>query len=210
MSHSLHRYGSIEDLKNDYCIYARCAKGVNRDNPGDKLRRILEIYQTEDFADLKTSPAPDYSLINLDNYASKSIQFSRGCPFDCEFCDITALLGHRQRIKTSQQIITELQNLYDQGCRGGVFFVDDNFIGNKKFLKTELLPAISQWMEQHGFPFNFTTEASVNLADDEELMKMMTDAGFQAVFVGIETPDEKSLAECNKVQNKNRNLLDSI
>ncbi len=168
------------------------------------------IYQTDEFADVKTSPAPDYSLIDHTNYSSQSIQYSRGCPFNCEFCDITALLGHKMRLKTTRQILNELQTLYDSGCRGGVFFVDDNFIGNKQTLKTDLLPALQNWMENHGNPFSFTTEASVNLADDQELMDQMTAAGFSSVFVGIETPEETSLEECNKKQNKNRNLVESV
>ncbi len=175
-----------------------------------KTGSAKKIYQTNEFANVENSPAPEYSLIQMSKYASKSIQFSRGCPFNCEFCDITALLGHKSRIKTTEQILQELQSLHDLGWRGEVFFVDDNFIGNKKFLKTQLLPAIISWMEQNEYPFHFTTEASVNLSDDEELMKMMTDAGFQTVFIGIETPEEISLEECNKVQNKNRNLLESV
>ncbi|WP_319500357.1 B12-binding domain-containing radical SAM protein [uncultured Draconibacterium sp.] len=168
------------------------------------------LYQTEAFACMKESPIPDYSLIKLNKYTSQSIQFSRGCPFNCEFCDITALLGHQCRLKPTQQVITELQNLYDQNFRGSVFFVDDNFIGNKKRIKKQLLPAIISWMQQHNYPFHFTTEASINLSDDEELMDLMTRAGFLSVFIGIETPEEMSLNECNKVQNKNRNLIDSV
>jgi radical SAM superfamily enzyme YgiQ (UPF0313 family) len=168
------------------------------------------IYQTDEFADIQQSPAPDYSLINLKKYSSKSIQFTRGCPFNCEFCDITALLGHKMRIKTTQQILTELQTLYDLGARGDIFFVDENFIGNKKVLKTDLLPALIEWMKAHGNPFSLATEASVNLADDPELMKLMTQAGFSSVFVGIETPQESSLEECKKAQNRNRSLLDSV
>lgn len=168
------------------------------------------IYQTTQFANIKESPTPDYSLINISNYSSKSIQYSRGCPFNCEFCDITALLGHKSRIKSTQQILSELQNIYDFGGHGNVFFVDDNFIGNKHILKTELLPAVIQWMQAHNNPFTFSTEASINLADDPELMKLMTQAGFAAVFIGIETPTESGLEECNKVQNINRNLIDSV
>lgn len=175
-----------------------------------KTGKAKKIYTTSEFADVKQSPLPDYSLVQLDKYTSKSIQFSRGCPFDCEFCDITAMLGHKSRLKTANQIVQELQNLYDLGWRGELFFVDDNFIGNKKFLKNQLLPAIIHWMKQHRNPFHFTTEASVNLADDDELMKMMTDAGFLNVFIGIETPEETGLEECNKVQNINRNLLESV
>lgn len=168
------------------------------------------IYKTNDYADITKSPAPDYSLLKLSKYSSKSIQFSRGCPFNCEFCNITALLGHQFRIKTTSQIINELQNLYNLSWRGDVFFVDDNFIGNKNHLKKELLPAIISWMKAHKNPFTFTTEASINLADDPELMKLMTRASFASVFIGIETPQETSLTECNKVQNKNRDLIESV
>lgn len=170
----------------------------------------LPIYQSNEFASIDQSPAPDYSLIKQNKYTSRSIQFSRGCPFNCEFCDITALLGHKCRIKRTEQIIQELQHLYDLNWKGEVFFVDDNFIGNKKVLKTELLPAIIAWMEKHNYPFHFTTEASINLSDDEELMLLMTRAGFSSVFIGIETPDAEGLEECNKVQNTNRSLIDSI
>jgi radical SAM superfamily enzyme YgiQ (UPF0313 family) len=137
------------------------------------------------------------------------IQFSRGCPFNCEFCDVTALFGHKPRTKTAGQIIAELDGLYDLGWRGQVFFVDDNLIGNKKVLKTELLPALIEWQRSRdGIPFN--TEVSINLADDEELMHLMAEAGFDTVFIGIETPDEDSLAECSKKQNKNRDLVEDV
>jgi radical SAM superfamily enzyme YgiQ (UPF0313 family) len=138
-----------------------------------------------------------------------SVQFSRGCPFNCDFCNITALLGHRPRTKSAEQVVTELDGLYDLGWRGDVFFVDDNFIGNKKRLKHEILPALIEWRQgKTGMPFN--TEVSINLADDPELMDMMVDAGFNTVFVGIETPDEDSLVECNKFQNKGRDLVESV
>ena len=169
-----------------------------------------KMYTTGEFADITALPAPDYSLINLKNYSTMSIQYTRGCPFDCEFCDITALLGRKMRMKTTEQIITELQVLYDAGWSDGVFFVDDNFIGNKKTLKNDLLPLLIDWMKKHNYPFNFITEASVNLSDDPQLMEMMTAAGFSSVFVGIETPQENSLEECNKTQNKNRNLIESV
>lgn len=169
-----------------------------------------QIYQSNAFADIQRSPLPDYSLLKLTNYATAGIQYSRGCPFNCEFCDITALFGRRVRTKTSSQIIAELEQLYEIGWRGSVFFVDDNFIGNKNKLKNDILPAITQWMETHRYPFFFITEASINLADDDKLMKMMVQAGFSKVFVGIETPDENSLKECNKVQNNHRNLLNSV
>ena len=166
-------------------------------------------YQASEFCDIRKTPAPMWELIDLKNYASMSIQFSRGCPFNCEFCNVTALFGHRSRIKTADQIIAELDGLYNLGWRGQIFFVDDNFIGNKAYLKAHLLPALIQWQKgKKGIPFN--TEASVNLADDEPLMEMMVKAGFDTVFIGIETPSEESLAECNKQQNKNRNLIESV
>ncbi|MBN1625964.1 MAG: B12-binding domain-containing radical SAM protein [Deltaproteobacteria bacterium] len=167
------------------------------------------IYKTTGFCDIQTTPAPRWDLLDFKHYASMSIQFSRGCPFNCEFCNVTALFGHRPRFKTSGQIITELDGLYDKGWRGQVFFVDDNFIGDKVFLKTDLLPALIRWQKGRKIiPFN--TEASINLADDRELMDMMVKAGFDTVFVGIETPDEKGLAECNKQQNRNRDMIESI
>jgi len=150
-----------------------------------------------------------WELADLTQYAAMSIQFSRGCPFDCEFCNVTALFGHRVRFKTARQIISELDVLYSLGWHGQIFFVDDNFIGNKRYLKTQLLPALIEWRKnKRGMSFN--TEASVNLADDETLMEMMVAAGFDAVFIGIETPDEESLTECNKTQNKNRDLIETV
>ncbi len=167
------------------------------------------IYETSEFCDIRKTPAPMWTLIDLKHYASMSIQFSRGCPFNCDFCNVTTLFGHKPRIKTTQQILTELDGIYNLGWRGQVFFVDDNFIGNKAYLKEHLLPALIQWQKgKKGIPFN--TEASINLADDTPLMEMMVEAGFDAVFVGIETPDEESLAECNKLQNKNRDLGESV
>ena len=167
------------------------------------------IYETTEFCDIRETPAPMWKLADLKRYASMSIQFSRGCPFNCEFCNVTALFGHRPRIKTAEQIINELDSLYNLGWRGQIFFVDDNFIGNKKYLKTELLPALVEWQrDKKGIPFY--TEASVNLSDDEPLMEMMVEAGFDAVFIGIETPDKECLTECNKKQNKNRDLVESV
>jgi radical SAM superfamily enzyme YgiQ (UPF0313 family) len=138
-----------------------------------------------------------------------SVQFSRGCPFNCDFCNVTSLFGHQPRIKRPEQIIQELDSLYDSGWHGQVFIVDDNLIGNKRYLKRKLLPELIRWRKgKKGMPFN--TEASINLADDKVLMEMMVEAGFDAVFIGIESPDEQSLAECNKSQNKNRDLLESV
>jgi radical SAM superfamily enzyme YgiQ (UPF0313 family) len=167
------------------------------------------VYQTDEYADITTTPVPMWELIKRDKYDSLSIQYSRGCPFNCDFCNVTAMLGHRPRTKSAPQIIAELDKMYELGWRRNVFFVDDNFIGNRRQLKEEILPALIAWRKgKKGF--GFITEASVNLADDTELMRMMTDAGFNSVFVGIETPDEDSLAECNKGQNTHRNLVDSV
>jgi radical SAM superfamily enzyme YgiQ (UPF0313 family) len=146
----------------------------------------------------------------MKKYASMGIQFSRGCPFNCDFCDIILLNGRTPRTKDEIQILRELDALYDRGWQGSVFFVDDNFIGNKAKLKGEILPAIIKWMEDKKYPFIFNTQASINIADDKELMGLMAKAGFNNVFVGIESLSEESLKECGKVQNINRDLLGSI
>ena len=172
--------------------------------------RARHIYTSAEFPNISKTPVPLWSLINGKKYLSMSIQYSRGCPFNCEFCDIVIMNGHRPRTKDKGQVIAELDALYDAGWRGLVFFVDDNFIGNKRKLKSEILPTIIDWMEEKKRPFTFYTEASINLADDEELMRLMTAAGFDMVFVGIESPREESLLECNKLQNKNRDLLASV
>ena len=167
------------------------------------------IYKVSGFCNIRETPVPMWELADVKRYALMGVQFSRGCPFDCEFCNVTALFGHKSRIKTTEQIIAELDALYSLGWRGQLFFVDDNFIGNRKYLKTQLLPALIEWRkDKRGIPFN--TEASINLADDEPLMKMMVEAGFDAVFIGIETPDDESLAECNKKQNRNRDLVECV
>lgn len=167
------------------------------------------IYSSSEFADMRRTPLPRWELLDLRRYATMSIQFTRGCPFDCDFCNITALLGRRVRMKTSGQIIAELDGLYEQGWRGDVFFVDDNFIGNRKFLKNDLLPALIAWRKDHTGSI-FFTEASIDLADDRVLMDMMVEAGFSKVFIGIETPDNSCLAECGKGQNENRDLVADV
>jgi len=167
------------------------------------------IYTTPEFADLQKTPVPLWKLADLNRYASMSIQFSRGCPYNCEFCNVTTLFGHRFRTKTAEQILAELDSLYDLGWRRNVFFVDDNLIGNKSCLKGELLPALIEWQKgKTGIPFQ--TQVSINLADDQPLMEMMVHAGFRTVFIGIETPDEDSLTECNKRLNKNRNMVEDV
>ena len=168
------------------------------------------LYKTQDWADITTTPLPMWELIEKKNYSSMNLQYSRGCPYDCEFCDITVLYGRNPRTKTKQQVLAELNQLYYTGWRGPVFFVDDNFIGNKVKLKKEILPAIIEWNEKRNNPFYFNTEASINLADDDNLMQLMVKAGFEAVFIGIESPNEASLIECNKNQNTNRDLISSV
>ncbi|TFH14924.1 MAG: DUF4070 domain-containing protein [Lentisphaerales bacterium] len=167
------------------------------------------IYSSTEHADLQQTPLPRWELLKRKHYAAMSVQFSRGCPFDCDFCNITALLGRRVRIKTSSQIIAELDSLYALGWHSEVFFVDDNFIGNKAFLKADLLPALINWRK--GKTGNaFLTEASINLADDQPLMDLMFEAGFNKVFIGIETPDDACLAECSKAQNGKRDLVEDV
>lgn len=168
-----------------------------------------KMYRSDDYPDIRQTPVPSWELVDLKQYDSMSIQFSRGCPFNCDFCSVTALLGHRPRTKTAEQIIAELDKLYSLGWRRNIFFVDDNFIGNKKILKDSILPALIEWRKDK-VGCLFITEVSINLADDPELMDLMTRAGFISVFVGIETPSEEGLAECHKVQNKNRNLVESV
>jgi radical SAM superfamily enzyme YgiQ (UPF0313 family) len=167
------------------------------------------LYTTDEYPDIQQSPVPLWRLVDMRYYDAMSIQFSRGCPYNCDFCNITVLLGHRPRTKTAAQIIAELDALYALGWRRNIFFVDDNFIGNKRVLKEEILPALIEWRKGKT-GCQFITEASINLADDPELMKMMAQAGFYSIFVGIETPSEESLTECHKAQNRNRNLLESV
>jgi radical SAM superfamily enzyme YgiQ (UPF0313 family) len=167
------------------------------------------LYTTDEYPDIEHTPVPLWHLLDLKRYASMAIQYSRGCPFNCDFCNVTALFGHRPRTKTAQQVVTELDSLYALGWRKTVFFVDDNFIGNKKQIKTEILPALIEWRKGK-VGMTFDTEVSINLADDDELMSLMAQAGFTNVFVGIETPNEDSLAECNKKQNIKRDLVESV
>lgn len=165
-----------------------------------------DVYATDQFPALADTPQPMWSLLKLRHYASMSLQYSRGCPYNCEFCDITSLFGRKVRTKSAEQVLADMGSLYAAGWRGSLFIVDDNFIGNKVKLKKVILPAIISWMERHRHPFVLSTEASIDLGDDEELMNMIMRAGFQGVFVGIETPNEDSLAECSKLQNRGRDL----
>ncbi len=172
-----------------------------------KQGKPQRIYTSSEWADITTTPIPRFDLLDKHKYASMNIQYSRGCPFDCDFCNITVLYGRKPRTKEVAQILAELDTLYFQGWRAGVFIVDDNFIGNKAKLKKEVLPAIIEWMDKRKHPFALYTEVSINLSDDAELMRLMARAGFDQVFIGIESPNEESLAECSKLQNRNRDLI---
>jgi radical SAM superfamily enzyme YgiQ (UPF0313 family) len=168
------------------------------------------VYSTVEFPDITISPVPEWKLLEIKKYASLSLQYSRGCPYDCEFCSITMLNGRTPRTKTCLQFLNELEMIYNLGYRGSVSVVDDNFIGNKKKLKNEILPALIKWSKDKKYPFIFITEVSINLSDDKSLMDMMIEAGFNSIFVGIETPSNESLVECGKSQNLKRNLVSSV
>lgn len=189
-------YGEAEDL------IAELIADLERGDPKPS-------YKSPEMPGLDSTPLPDLSLINTKHYSAMPIQYSRGCPFNCEFCDIIEIYGRKPRTKTPAQIVAELDQLYDRRWRGSVFIVDDNFIGNKRKAK-ELLAVLADWNREHQRPFGFFTEASVNLADDDELLQMMKDANFTRVFMGIETPVEESLKEAHKMQNTRKNLVESV
>lgn len=168
-----------------------------------------QVYICDERPDITHTPVPLWKLINVGDYVAMPVQYSRGCPYDCEFCDIVIMNGHVPRTKTASQLLRELNAVYETGFRGSVFIVDDNFIGNKAKVK-KILPEIIQWQKSRRYPFWMLTEASLNIADDEKLMRMMVEAGFDKVFIGLETPIEESLAECNKVQNRNRDMVASV
>lgn len=174
-----------------------------------KKRTLKRIYSSEEKPDIKKTPVPLWSLINIKNYASMCIQISRGCPYSCDFCNIIIMNGRIPRYKSSEQVIEEFEAIYKTGWRGSLFIVDDNFIGNKLRVK-DILKSIADWMHKKGKPFTLFTEASINLADDEEIMGLMLRANFNCVFVGIETPEEESLKLCGKVQNIGKNLIDKV
>jgi len=174
-----------------------------------KSGNLKHIYESEVKPDLNVVPVSRWDLIDIKHYASMAIQYSRGCPFNCEFCDIIILNGRIPRTKTPEQMIEEFNALYNIKWRGSLFIVDDNFIGNKKNVK-EMLKYLIEWQKERNYPFSLLTECSINLVDDEELMDLMIEANFNKVFIGIESPEEESLREINKVQNIKRNLIDSI
>ena len=175
-----------------------------------KTGKAKRIYEVGEFPDVKKAVVPQWSLIDKRCYTSMCLQVSRGCPFNCEFCDIVRLNGRVPRIKTQRQVIDELDALRLWGWRGGLFFVDDNLIGNKAKLEKEILPTIIAWQKKYRQPFLFNTQVSINLADEPKLMELMAKAGFVTIFVGIESPNIKSLEECNKFQNKDRDLVAAV
>lgn len=170
---------------------------------------LKEIYSSKQRPDLTKTPIPMWSLIDINKYATMPIQYSRGCPFNCEFCDIYLLNGKKPRTKSPEQMRSELQALYDRGWKSSVFIVDDNFIGNKKNVK-EMLPEIIKWQKENNYPFTLLTEASVNLAEDQKLMDLMSAANFNKVFLGLETPCMESLKECGKLQNTTTDLNEAV
>ncbi len=167
------------------------------------------IFRATEKPDVTSTPIPRFDLLEFDAYDSMSVQFSRGCPFQCEFCDIIVLYGRKPRTKTPAQLLAELDYLYELGWRRSVFMVDDNFIGNKRNGKL-LLHELKKWMAEHQYPFSFDTEASIDLAQDAEMMELMVESGFKAVFLGIETPDEDSLQLTKKFQNTRSSLAESV
>ncbi len=171
--------------------------------------RTSGVFRATEKPDVTSTPIPRFDLLERDAYDMMSVQFSRGCPFQCEFCDIIVLYGRKPRTKTPAQLLAELDCLYELGWRRGVFMVDDNFIGNKRNVKLLLLE-LKEWMKEHDYPFRFDTEASIDLAEDPELMELMVECGFAAVFLGIETPDEDSLQLTKKFQNTRNSLVESV
>jgi len=185
-----------------------CIKPFIKDLASGK--NLKRVYKTGSYADLAHSPVPDFHLLEWKSYASMSLQISRGCPFSCDFCEIPSMLGKKVRLKQTDQVLKELDALYRLKWRGSVSIVDDNFIGNKNEIKKHLLPALITWMRQHKYPFIFNIQTAINLADDQELIGLLLDAGINSTFIGLETPSELSNQESNKTQNTHRNLLQNV
>ena len=172
-----------------------------------ETRRRYE--QNGEWPSLELTPLPDWSLIDFRDYTTMAIQNSRGCPHKCEFCDIRITFGQKPRLKAAEQLIAEIQHIYDAGWRGTIFIVDDNFIGNIPKIKA-MLPALVEWQSRHGYPYKFMTEADIRLAEHPDLMALMSSANFYKVFIGIETPSQESLRECAKLQNVKVNPLQAV
>jgi radical SAM superfamily enzyme YgiQ (UPF0313 family) len=200
---------SAAELKADHVVIGEAESLIAGLAQGLEQGTAEFVYNAEERPAMESSPLPYLSLIKMNRYSTMAVQASRGCPFNCEFCDIIEIYGRRSRVKAVSQVLAELDQLRAAGWREAVFIVDDNFIGNKKRAK-ELCVALARWRNQYKTSFDFITEASLNLADDPELMQLMKDAGFISVFLGIETPDESALIACNKTQNTRRSLLDSV
>ena len=200
---------TIEELPDADHIFKGEAEQTLPEFVNDLARgETKRYYQAAERPALATTPIADFGLANLKRYSAMSVQYSRGCPFSCEFCDIIEIYGRIPRTKSNQQLLAEFDALKALGWRGTVFIVDDNFIGNKKNVR-QLLPDIARWQKENGYPFELLTESSVNLADDEPLLEIMREAGFNRVFLGIETPVEESLHEAQKSQNRG-NLVESV
>ena len=197
------------ELKADHIVIGEAEQLIANLARDLEQRQAKPVYEADERPRMEDSPLPDLRLIKMKRYSTMAVQYSRGCPFNCEFCDIIEIYGRRPRTKEVGQVIAELDQLRMAGWRGSVFIVDDNFIGNKAHAK-ELCIALSEWRRERGVHFYFSTEASLNLADDPELMQLMSDAGFRSVFLGIETPDETALRASNKLQNTRRDLLESV
>ena len=200
---------SRSDIKADHIVIGEAEALIAELAEDLTAGRARPVYQASERPAMELSPLPELGLIKMKRYSTMTVQYSRGCPFNCEFCDIIEIYGRRPRTKAVAQVIAELDQLRQAGWRDAVFVVDDNFIGNKKRAK-ELLTAMAEWGRVHSYPFRFLTEASLNLADDLELLQLFQDARFTSVFLGIETPDETTLIANNKMQNTRRNLLDSV
>ena len=200
---------TIEDLPDaDHLFLGEAETTLPRFCEDLKRGEAKRSYKAPERPPLSITPIADFHLAELKQYSSMSVQYSRGCPFSCEFCDIIEIYGRVPRTKSNSQMLAEFDALKRLGWRGALFIVDDNFIGNKKNVR-QLMPALIEWQKNNGYPFSLLTEASVNLADDDELLANMREAGFRRVFLGIETPVEESLKEAQKTQNRG-NLLDSV
>jgi radical SAM superfamily enzyme YgiQ (UPF0313 family) len=203
-----HEYGKFNDVDHFVLNEAEITLPLFlQDLENGNLKRI---YQTDQFASVEESPLPDWSLVDVKKYHYAIIQYSRGCPYNCDFCDVTSLFGRKPRTKTSAQIINELKEISKYENFPFILFADDNLIGNRKILMSDLLPALIKWRQENKPSVYFATQVTINLADDEKLMRLMLEAGFRHIFIGIETPDEASLLESRKTQNLKRDMLDSI